>query len=80
MSTPCSVLTSIEPQMVIEGADVRLLCSIAPRVSILYDPFLLFDQPALMDPVEGPIQRSVDASPYNKDTSDNVVVYAIKNK
>lgn len=56
MSTPRSVLTSIEPQMVIEGADVKLRRSISPRVSNLYDPFLLFDHFAFNDPVEGPIQ------------------------
>lgn len=56
MSTSRSILTSIEPQMVIEGAGVRLLRSIAPRVSNLYDPFLLFDHFAFNDPLEGPIQ------------------------
>jgi len=45
----------IEPQMVIEGAGVRLLRSIAPRVSNEYDPFLLFDHFAFNDPNEGPI-------------------------
>ncbi|MHB1482529.1 MAG: pirin family protein [Bellilinea sp.] len=56
MSTPRSILTSIEPQMVIEGADVKLRRSVSPRVSNLYDPFLLFDHFAFNDPVEGPIQ------------------------
>lgn len=56
MTQTRSVLTSIEPQMVIEGADVKLRRSIAPRVSNLYDPFLLFDHFAFNDPVEGPIQ------------------------
>ena len=56
MSTPRSVLASIDPQMVIEGADVKLRRSISPRVSNLYDPFLLFDHFAFNDPVEGPIQ------------------------
>src|SRR5574340_1791964 len=56
MSTSRSILTSIEPQMVIEGAGVRLLRSIAPRVSNRYAPFLLFDHFAFNDPVEGPIQ------------------------
>ena len=56
MSTPRSVLVSIDPQMVIEGADVKLRRSISPRVSNLYDPFLLFDHFAFNDPVEGPIQ------------------------
>ncbi len=56
MSVSRSILTSIEPQMVIEGADVKLRRSISPRVSNLYDPFLLFDHFAFNDPVEGPIQ------------------------
>ena len=46
----------IEPQMVIEGADVRLLRSFSPHESNLYDPFLLFDHFAFNDPVEGPIR------------------------
>lgn len=45
----------ITPQMVIEGAGVLLRRSIAPRVSNLYDPFLLFDHFAFNDPKEGPI-------------------------
>jgi hypothetical protein len=45
----------IEPQMVVEGAGVRLRRSFAPRVSNLYDPFLLFDHFAFNDPLEGPI-------------------------
>jgi redox-sensitive bicupin YhaK (pirin superfamily) len=45
----------IAPQMVIEGAGVLLRRSIAPRVSNLYDPFLLFDHFAFNDPKEGPI-------------------------
>ena len=56
MSTSRSILSAIEPQMVIEGADVKLRRSISPRVSNLYDPFLLFDHFAFNDPVEGPIQ------------------------
>ena len=56
MTTPRSVLASIDPQMVIEGADVKLRRSISPRVSNLYDPFLLFDHFAFNDPIEGPIQ------------------------
>jgi len=35
---------------------VRLLRSIAPRASNLYDPFLLFDHFAFNDPLEGPIR------------------------
>ncbi|HWQ84670.1 MAG TPA: pirin family protein [Anaerolineales bacterium] len=46
----------IEPQTVIEGADVRLRRSFGPNRSNLFDPFLLFDHFAFNDPVEGPIQ------------------------
>lgn len=46
----------IEPQIVIEGAGVRLLRSFAPRVSNLFDPFLLFDHFAFNDPLEGPLR------------------------
>ena len=46
---------TIEPQMVIEGAGVRLLRSIAPQVSNLFDPFLLFDHFAFNDPNETPL-------------------------
>ena len=46
----------IEPQMVIEGAGVRLLRSFFPQESNLYDPFLLFDHFAFNDPTEGPIR------------------------
>jgi redox-sensitive bicupin YhaK (pirin superfamily) len=50
------VKTVIQPQLVIEGADVRLRRSIAPQVSNLFDPFLLFDHFAFNDPVEGPLR------------------------
>ena len=46
----------IEPQVVIEGADVRLRRSFGPQRSNLFDPFLLFDHFAFNDPIEGPIQ------------------------
>lgn len=46
----------IEPQVTIEGAGVRLLRSIAPKVSNQFDPFLLFDHFAFNDPLEGPIR------------------------
>ena len=46
----------IEPQHAIEGAGVRLRRSIAPKVSNLFDPFLLFDHFAFNDPIEGPIR------------------------
>jgi redox-sensitive bicupin YhaK (pirin superfamily) len=45
----------IEPQTVIEGADVRLRRSFGPHRSNQFDPFLLFDHFAFNDPVEGPI-------------------------
>ncbi|HBY09325.1 MAG TPA: hypothetical protein DEH22_16670, partial [Chloroflexi bacterium] len=44
----------IEPQMVIEGAGVRLLRSFGPSRENRFDPFLLFDHFAFNDPVEGP--------------------------
>src|SRR5512140_1121534 len=50
------IQTLIDPQFVIEGAGVRLRRSIAPQVSNLFDPFLLFDHFAFNDPVEGPIR------------------------
>ena len=46
----------IEPQLVIEGADVLLKRSIATRRSNEFDPFLLFDHFAFNDPTEGPIR------------------------
>lgn len=46
----------IEPQYVIEGADVLLRRSFGPNRTNLYDPFLLFDHFAFNDPVEGPIR------------------------
>jgi len=45
----------IEPQLVIEGADVKLRRSFGPRRENLFDPFLLFDHFAFNDPIEGPI-------------------------
>jgi redox-sensitive bicupin YhaK (pirin superfamily) len=50
-----TVIEVISPQMVIEGAGVLLRRSIAPHVTNLYDPFLLFDHFAFNDPKEGPI-------------------------
>ena len=52
--SPRTLKTIIEPQMVIEGAGVRLLRSFGPNRTNLYDPFLLFDHFAFNDPVEGP--------------------------
>jgi redox-sensitive bicupin YhaK (pirin superfamily) len=45
----------IEPQMVIEGAGVRLRRSFGPSRANPFDPFLLFDHFAFNDPIEGPI-------------------------
>ena len=45
----------IEPQFVIEGADVLLKRSFGPNRTNLFDPFLLFDHFAFNDPNEGPI-------------------------
>ena len=44
----------IEPQMVIEGAGVRLVRSFGPARSNHFDPFLLFDHFAFNNPKEGP--------------------------
>jgi redox-sensitive bicupin YhaK (pirin superfamily) len=46
----------IEPQYVIEGADVLLRRSFGPNRANPFDPFLLFDHFAFNDPVEGPIR------------------------
>lgn len=51
---PRKVKEAIEPQMVIEGAGVRLLRSFGPRRENQFDPFLLFDHFAFNDPVDGP--------------------------
>jgi len=51
-----TISQTIEPQTAIEGAGVRLLRSIGPKASNLYDPFLLFDHFAFNDPIEGPIR------------------------
>ena len=45
----------IQPQVVIEGAGVRLRRSFGPNRENLFDPFLLFDHFAFNDPIEGPI-------------------------
>ena len=50
-----SVSNVIEPNMVIEGAGVRLRRSISPSRENLFDPFLLFDHFAFNDPIEGPL-------------------------
>ncbi len=50
-----SIQQIIDPQYVIEGADVLLRRSFGPKRSNEYDPFLLFDHFAFNNPVEGPI-------------------------
>ncbi len=45
----------IEPNLVIEGADVLLRRSFGPSRLNRFDPFLLFDHFAFNDPLEGPI-------------------------
>ena len=45
----------IEPNFVIEGADVLLRRAFGPDRSNLFDPFLLFDHFAFNNPIEGPI-------------------------
>ncbi|HVN54761.1 MAG TPA: pirin family protein [Anaerolineaceae bacterium] len=56
MSTLRKVKQVIEPQMVIEGAGVRLRRSFGPSRANLFDPFLLFDHFAFNDPLEGPVR------------------------
>lgn len=46
----------IEPQVVIEGAGVKLQRSFGPSQENSFDPFLLFDHFAFNDPIEGPIR------------------------
>jgi hypothetical protein len=46
----------IQPEMVMEGAGVRLRRSFGPNRANLFDPFLLFDHFAFNDPREGPIR------------------------
>ncbi len=53
-NSPRHIQKIIEPQMVIEGAGVRLRRSFGPNRANLYDPFLLFDHFAFNDPIEGP--------------------------
>ncbi len=64
----------IEPQVAIEGAGVKLLRSIAPRVSNEYDPFLLFDHFAFNDPLEGPIR----GFPYHPHRGIETVTYMLE--
>ena len=73
-----SIAQIVEPQYVIEGADVLLRRSFGPRRSNDHDPFLLFDHFAFNDPVEGPIQgfpmhphRGIETVTYILDGSVN---------
>lgn len=51
---PRTIQEIIVPQMVIEGAGVRLRRSFGPSRENPFDPFLLFDHFAFNDPIEGP--------------------------
>lgn len=55
MGFPRKVEQIIEPQIVLEGAGVRLRRSFGPTRANPFDPFLLFDHFAFNDPIEGPI-------------------------
>ncbi|MEJ2759439.1 MAG: pirin family protein [Anaerolineales bacterium] len=52
---PRKVTEIIEPQYVVEGADVLLRRSFGPSRDNPFDPFLLFDHFAFNNPIEGPI-------------------------
>ena len=64
----------ITPQTAIEGAGVRLLRSIAPRVTNEFDPFLLFDHFAFNDPIEGPLR----GFPYHPHRGIETVTYMLE--
>ena len=74
MNSPRNISQIIEPQNAIEGAGVRLRRSIAPRVSNLFDPFLLFDHFAFNDPIEGPIR----GFPYHPHRGIETVTYMLE--
>jgi len=74
MNTLRKISQVIEPQNAIEGAGVRLRRSIAPRVSNLFDPFLLFDHFAFNDPIEGPIR----GFPYHPHRGIETVTYMLE--
>ena len=54
-NSPRRVEQVLEPDFVIEGADVLLRRSFGPSRANPFDPFLLFDHFAFNDPIEGPI-------------------------
>jgi quercetin 2,3-dioxygenase len=74
MNNPRKISKIIEPQNTIEGAGVKLRRSIAPRVSNLFDPFLLFDHFAFNDPIEGPIR----GFPYHPHRGIETVTYMLE--
>ncbi len=65
---------TVNPQTAIEGAGVRLLRSISPRVSNEFDPFLLFDHFAFNDPLEGPLR----GFPYHPHRGIETVTYMLE--
>ena len=69
-----TISQTIEPQTAIEGAGVRLLRSISPRVSNEFDPFLLFDHFAFNDPLEGPLR----GFPYHPHRGIETVTYMLE--
>ena len=68
-----TVSRTIEPQIVIEGAGVKLRRSISPQRSNLFDPFLLFDHFVFQDPIEGPIA----GFPYHPHRGIETVTYML---
>jgi len=74
MNNPRKISQIIEPQVTIEGAGVRLLRSFGPKVSNLFDPFLLFDHFAFNDPLEGPIR----GFPYHPHRGIETVTYMLE--
>jgi len=74
MNNPRKISQIINPQTAIEGAGVRLLRSISPRVSNEFDPFLLFDHFAFNDPLEGPLR----GFPYHPHRGIETVTYMLE--
>ncbi|MBV6451575.1 MAG: hypothetical protein MHPDNHAH_02319 [Anaerolineales bacterium] len=74
MNNPRTISQIIEPQTTIEGAGVRLLRSFGPKVSNLFDPFLLFDHFAFNDPIEGPLR----GFPYHPHRGIETVTYMLE--
>ena len=74
MNTLRKISQIIKPQTTIEGAGVRLLRSVSPRVSNEFDPFLLFDHFAFNDPLEGPLR----GFPYHPHRGIETVTYMLE--